>query len=120
MWPDGGQCGLIGGSVANLILRKVHRVHCGSLPHRMFAATLSIWKRVVVHTLNSPQITRSTLGGAELISTWREQLSLAICYITGESSYLFCHATTSLVDMQIAWAMHYEQLDQMMATHDMH
>ena len=28
-----------------------------------------------------------------------------------ESCYIFCLATTSLIDMEIAWPVHYEQLD---------
>ena len=65
---------------------------------------------------------RSEQRGARMISTLPKVFlrgcpailvpaRLAYLLHNKESCYIFCLATTSLIDMEIAWPMHYEQLD---------
>ena len=102
-WPDRG------GSVAKLILWKVHWVRCGSSAHRMFAGhSLNLEKGCRAH---SEQLANNSKYVGWNLLLRGAALSLAICYITGESCYIFWFPTTSLIDIEIAWAMHYKQLD---------
>ena len=104
-------CALAWGHCGQIFRRKVHRVHSPCRAHRMFTASSQFGKGLsctlwTARSENDKYVAKS-------FSTWLPSYPACLAYLlhNKESCYIFCLATTSLIDIEIAWPMHYEQLD---------